>query len=327
MDPQESTANIQPTPAPATLLAQRRSSTWDPSPPLYRILPASLPISKHSVLAPNMAPIRTGTQSSSEDNEDIPRPQNAFMLYRAHTSKYLRGQGVQSMISKTIGQMWKALTAEERQYWDYMADVEKMNHAAKYPHYRFNPKSKAQREQSKKEKKEKKEEERVRNGGRPSRRRAAAPSTAPPPPLLMGGVPSIPYSYPTTLPVYAPDASRYGTAGPSPPLSAAASPYASSSDSELKQTDEEQSSSSNYASSSQSVTRDQSAVGSPAVALSALFNSSMPPQIPVAATSTLPQVVNQWQPEQQYNAVASSSSLPDASQEPQEVCFMVLNCP
>ncbi|KAF9467269.1 hypothetical protein BDZ94DRAFT_1233077 [Collybia nuda] len=318
MDPQEPTGNIQPTPAPA-LLAQRRSSTWDSSPPQYRILSAPFLVSGHSGLALNMAPIRTGAQSSSEDNEEIPRPQNAFMLYRAHTSKHLRGQGVQSMISKTIGQMWRALSPMERQYWDYLADVEKMNHAAKYPHYRFNPKSKAQREQNKREKKERKEEERVRNGGRPSRRRTAAPSAAPPLPLPIGVPPSVPYSYPSTLPVYAPDATRYGTAGPSPPLSAAASPYASSSDYEPKKTDEEQSSSSNYASSSQSVTRDQSVVGSPAVALSALFNSSVLPQAPTAS-STLPQLVSQWQPEQQYNAVASSSSLPEhnASQEPQE---------
>jgi hypothetical protein len=264
-----------------------------------------------------MPPTRTANQSSSED--DIPRPQNAFMLYRAQTAKLLRGQGVQSEISKKVGQMWRALTPVERQHWDYLADVEKMQHTARYPHYRFNPKSKAQRAADKAYKKQMKQEERIANGGRPSRRRPPAQNLTQPPPPVMGAPPSFPYSYPATLPVYAPDAARYGTAGPSPPLSAAASPYASSSD-------EDHSSSSNYASSSKLSVQNDTAVEPPAVALSVLFSSGVPPATLATAASAMPHLANQWETEQhlQYNA-ASSSSMTEAtgfgtSNASQEVC-------
>lgn len=74
-----------------------------------------------------------------------PRPENAFILFRRKKGEERRQLRVaqndggssgpvkklrQAVLSKTISQLWKGLTAEERQYWEDVAKGKKQEHQA-----------------------------------------------------------------------------------------------------------------------------------------------------------------------------------------------------
>ncbi|KAL0953102.1 hypothetical protein HGRIS_004373 [Hohenbuehelia grisea] len=76
-------------------------------------------------------------------DDHIPRPPNAFILYR---SWCIKGGSVpesvetnHSVISKIIGRMWKALPKAERDVWSTRARVALEEHRARYPKYSFRP--------------------------------------------------------------------------------------------------------------------------------------------------------------------------------------------
>ncbi|CCD22673.1 Rox1p NDAI_0A05180 [Naumovozyma dairenensis CBS 421] len=77
----------------------------------------------------------------------IPRPKNAFILFRQHYHKELiddwSKNGVHiphnSEISKILGHKWKNITEKEREYWSDMAKEEKKQHGKKYPQYKYKP--------------------------------------------------------------------------------------------------------------------------------------------------------------------------------------------
>lgn len=138
-----------------------------------------------------ISPKRTGSNSSnvSENNsynseivevevetetpvKRIPRPRNAFILFRQHyhrlifkeQTEKLTSERVQneeqssntkkpadttvdsfklnSSVSKTIGFKWKNLPVEERQSWLDRAEKEKSEHHLKYPDYKYVPRRK-----------------------------------------------------------------------------------------------------------------------------------------------------------------------------------------
>ncbi|KAL1701924.1 hypothetical protein EV121DRAFT_262590 [Schizophyllum commune] len=73
----------------------------------------------------------------------VPRPPNAFMLFR---SDFVKKGKVPSHIesnhgslSKIAGALWRALPDEERQYWYRKADEEKDIHQQEHPEYEFRP--------------------------------------------------------------------------------------------------------------------------------------------------------------------------------------------
>ncbi|KAE9391328.1 HMG-box, partial [Gymnopus androsaceus JB14] len=73
----------------------------------------------------------------------IPRPPNAFMLFR---SDFVKQRRVPSSIetshgslSKIIASCWKLLPEIERRFWYKKADAAKAEHKRKYPDYRFTP--------------------------------------------------------------------------------------------------------------------------------------------------------------------------------------------
>ncbi|KAL0574568.1 hypothetical protein V5O48_007380 [Marasmius crinis-equi] len=75
----------------------------------------------------------------------IPRPPNAFMLFRQYYVKQHRpgttftdGQQEQSL-SKAIGQVWHDLSASEKAEWTKKALVEKEIHKKKFPDYVYKP--------------------------------------------------------------------------------------------------------------------------------------------------------------------------------------------
>lgn len=85
-----------------------------------------------------------GIHSSSK--EHIPRPPNAFMLYRSHMLKS-RGNADpekrQQNLSRIAGQLWRDMSKEDRAVWHKKAAEVQAAHYAKYPGYKFKPNRKS----------------------------------------------------------------------------------------------------------------------------------------------------------------------------------------
>jgi len=73
----------------------------------------------------------------------IPRPPNAFMLFRADfvRQKHVPGsiETNHGSLSKIIGNCWKQLPLDEKKVWEARARQEKAAHKVLYPNYRFRP--------------------------------------------------------------------------------------------------------------------------------------------------------------------------------------------
>ncbi|KAF8631478.1 hypothetical protein AX15_002388 [Amanita polypyramis BW_CC] len=83
------------------------------------------------------------SHGKKRDASYIPRPPNAFILFR---SSFIRSQrvpgnveGNHSTLSKIIGKYWKALPREEREKWEKEALAAQAEHRRKYPDWRFRP--------------------------------------------------------------------------------------------------------------------------------------------------------------------------------------------
>ncbi|KAK7685519.1 hypothetical protein QCA50_011385 [Cerrena zonata] len=88
----------------------------------------------------------------------IPRPPNAFMLFRADfvRQKHVPGsiETNHGSLSKIIGNCWRQLPLEEKKIWESRAKKAKADHKEQYPNYRFRPvhKKHKKRDQTQKEK-------------------------------------------------------------------------------------------------------------------------------------------------------------------------------
>ncbi|KAH8697672.1 hypothetical protein BGW36DRAFT_427627 [Talaromyces proteolyticus] len=72
----------------------------------------------------------------------IPRPRNAFILYRQHYQAAVVAQNpglANPEISKIIGEQWRALPIETKEEWKALAEAEKARHQQQYPDYRYQP--------------------------------------------------------------------------------------------------------------------------------------------------------------------------------------------
>ncbi|KDR79711.1 hypothetical protein GALMADRAFT_243779 [Galerina marginata CBS 339.88] len=73
----------------------------------------------------------------------IPRPPNAFMLFRAAFVKQRHVPGSfetnHGSLSKIIGNCWRQLPLEEKKVWEKRAKEEKAAHKVRFPDYRFRP--------------------------------------------------------------------------------------------------------------------------------------------------------------------------------------------
>lgn len=87
------------------------------------------------------AEAKTSRRPHSPDH--IPRPRNAFMIYRSEFYRMdLMTPDVERdhrIISRVIGMCWKKLSAGEKKIWFEKAAEEKRAHQLKYPDYRFRP--------------------------------------------------------------------------------------------------------------------------------------------------------------------------------------------
>ncbi|KAF2273284.1 uncharacterized protein EI97DRAFT_383901 [Westerdykella ornata] len=72
----------------------------------------------------------------------IPRPRNAFILYRQHHQQAIvaRNPGIANPdISKIIGEQWNSESPEQKLVWQRLAQEEKAKHQEQYPDYRYQP--------------------------------------------------------------------------------------------------------------------------------------------------------------------------------------------
>ncbi|RDL40311.1 uncharacterized protein BP5553_00290 [Venustampulla echinocandica] len=72
----------------------------------------------------------------------IPRPRNAFILYRQHYQAQVIAQHpglANPEISKIIGEQWREQAPEVKNEWKRLADEEKQRHQRQYPGYRYQP--------------------------------------------------------------------------------------------------------------------------------------------------------------------------------------------
>jgi len=86
---------------------------------------------------------RKVVHSRKKPDNYIPRPPNAFILFR---SAFIRSRHVStgvetnhSTLSKIIGMTWQNLPNEERQHWHRKAKKAEEEHRLKYPQYAFKP--------------------------------------------------------------------------------------------------------------------------------------------------------------------------------------------
>ncbi|KAK2779954.1 hypothetical protein FQN53_001185 [Emmonsiellopsis sp. PD_33] len=72
----------------------------------------------------------------------IPRPRNAFILFRQHFQASVVAQNpglANPEISKIIGEKWRTLPQDSKQDWKNLAEEEKARHQQQYPDYRYQP--------------------------------------------------------------------------------------------------------------------------------------------------------------------------------------------
>ncbi|KAF8557375.1 hypothetical protein OG21DRAFT_1505312 [Imleria badia] len=103
-------------------------------------LPPAFP-SSAALAAMPIPPTRTSPRNKNPNH--IPRPRNAFMLFR---SAFAAAQKVSANIehdnrhiTRIIAYCWNRLSDAEKQTWRDLAAAEKAQHAERYPDYRFKP--------------------------------------------------------------------------------------------------------------------------------------------------------------------------------------------
>lgn len=139
----QQTPRQQPQLPPVKLESPARSS-----PGLRGASPAG---SRSSISSSELnAPAHCSCKSHRRNSAHIPRPRNAFILFRQHfhyelfpkNESMLSTLGsfkTNSEISREIGQRWRGLPPKEKQYWHDLAQQEKERHRLMYPDYKYIP--------------------------------------------------------------------------------------------------------------------------------------------------------------------------------------------
>ncbi|USW48051.1 Putative High mobility group box domain-containing protein [Septoria linicola] len=98
---------------------------------------------------PDASPAHTRSDSGDihvcicQPEPKIPRPRNAFILYRQNQQAQVVAQNpglANPEISKIIGEQWQNQPAEIKNRWKALAEEEKLRHQQQYPSYRYQPK-------------------------------------------------------------------------------------------------------------------------------------------------------------------------------------------
>ncbi|TFY57932.1 hypothetical protein EVJ58_g6722 [Rhodofomes roseus] len=124
--------------------------TFSNDPTTYELPSEGGGVSEMSIYSPPASPALGPMRMSHAKKRDpsyIPRPPNAFILFRSSfiRAEHIPGkiEGNHSALSKIIGKYWKALPREEREVWEAKAIVAQAEHRKKYPDWRFRPSANA----------------------------------------------------------------------------------------------------------------------------------------------------------------------------------------
>ncbi|KAF9476575.1 HMG-box, partial [Pholiota conissans] len=71
----------------------------------------------------------------------VPRPRNAFIVFRSYYIEKHRDSGEvqQNELSKAAGRAWKSMTDEEKREFKETADKEQAQHKIEHPNYQYAP--------------------------------------------------------------------------------------------------------------------------------------------------------------------------------------------
>ncbi|ERF76855.1 hypothetical protein EPUS_07645 [Endocarpon pusillum Z07020] len=79
---------------------------------------------------------------NNKHNGKVPRPLNAFMLYRstyAERVKEYTGENNAQIVSQITGASWSMESREVKELYEEYAEIDKQNHQKAHPHYEFKP--------------------------------------------------------------------------------------------------------------------------------------------------------------------------------------------
>ncbi|KAG5715911.1 Repressor ROX1 [Termitomyces sp. T112] len=138
---------IDVAPSANTLISGHNPGTFETS--VYNYSEASSPSGSLPPSPPYQTPSPQPSPSPQKpaprlrSGNRIPRPRNAFMIFR---SEFWAGAKISKSvehdhrhISRIVGHCWNQLTEEEKAVWRRRAEQEKIEHQIKYPGYRFSP--------------------------------------------------------------------------------------------------------------------------------------------------------------------------------------------
>ncbi|KAK9462300.1 uncharacterized protein V1516DRAFT_674277 [Lipomyces oligophaga] len=82
----------------------------------------------------------------------IPRPRNAFIIYRGqkHSQVMQSGELANTAASRIIAQMWKHESQEVKDHYKKLAEEERNHHKAMYPDYRYTPRRPGEKQRRRK---------------------------------------------------------------------------------------------------------------------------------------------------------------------------------
>ncbi|KAI0344054.1 hypothetical protein BDW22DRAFT_1344181 [Trametopsis cervina] len=116
----------------------------DPSAPIQTSTPLASRSKRRSRSAASESiqpPANTSRGSRSPSH--IPRPRNAFIIFRTEfyrdNKDLLAYEKDHRHISRIIAFYWRTLTPDEKEEWKDKAKIEKLEHERKYPNYQFTP--------------------------------------------------------------------------------------------------------------------------------------------------------------------------------------------
>ena len=89
----------------------------------------------------------SSSRSSRRDPNKIPRPRNAFIIFRCdYCQNYAleskgsnRSPTPEKTLSKRAGALWRTMSEEARRPYQEMAEQERITHALTYPNYKYRP--------------------------------------------------------------------------------------------------------------------------------------------------------------------------------------------
>ena len=172
-----------------------------------------------------------GRSNRNSSDPYIPRPPNAWILYRRERLSRWRLEQIQpiltplkqSDISRMMSALWRNEPPHVREHYEKCAEIAKAEHRILYPDYKYAPKSKEEKARIAAEKREAKKREReeakaARGAGRRNASGSASSSSSRSPQPDWDSVPLAPVDAPQGARVSSPLSPLSRGSGPSPPL-------------------------------------------------------------------------------------------------------------